>query len=265
MIVSMALLGLTTYALLVTQPHLLDSLVQSGQVSSSTSEYCSHEDKRKVWQTLPECQPRNTLVKIPLPQDPNVLQVIPNQVEVARCAGSCHSNEGLYQRCVAQSKHNKTFAVLYEQLVTGGVEEVCGQVEVEWHTECRCGCEEMECGELQVYERRSCQCRCRDQGARGQCLVQYNKMWDEDKCQCQCRPEEWKECSTGFSYDGVYSCQCLPGPPISASTPVMVILGVMVIVLMVSTVSFFLMFKRTKQRLVDVNKTVQAGRLFPLD
>ena len=90
-------------------------------------------------------------------------------------------------------------------------------------------------------------------------------MWDPDRCQCQCRPEEWKECSTGFSYDGVYSCQCLPGPPISAATPLMVTLGVLVVVLLGTSASFYLMFKRTKQKLLDLNKGLQADRLFPPD
>jgi len=264
MFISMAVIGLTTYALLVSHPTLLSS-VESRQsldtfMSSGT---CTQEDKEMVWRGLPECQPRNTLVTIPLPKNPNILQVVPSQVEVARCAGSCHSEEGLYQRCVAMNMFNTSIPVLYEQLVGGGVQEICGVVEVETHTACRCGCEEVECTELQVYDRRMCQCRCRDQGAMGQCLVQYNKVWDGERCQCQCRPEEWKECSTGFSYDGVYSCQCLPGPPISASTPLMVTLGVMVVVLMVTSASFYMMFKKTKARLVDLRRGAHADRLFP--
>ena len=74
------------------------------------------------------------------------------------------------------SMYNTSVPVLYEQLVAGGVQEVCGVVEVETHTSCRCGCEEVECTSLQMYDKRMCQCRCRDQGAMGQCLVQYNKV-----------------------------------------------------------------------------------------
>jgi len=267
MFMSMAVLGLTTYALLVTHPSILSSVVQSRQSLNTmvSSETCSQEDKQLVWQSLPECQPRNTLVKIPLPKNPNILQVVPSQVEVARCAGSCHSDDGLYQRCVAMGLLNTSVPVLYEELVDGGVQEVCGVVEVETHTSCRCGCEEVECSSLQVYDRRMCQCRCRDNGARGQCLVQYNKMWDPEQCQCQCRPEEWKECSTGFSYDGIYSCQCLPGPPISAATPLMVCLGVLVVVLLITSVSLYLQFRRTKQRLLEINKSLHAERLFPTE
>lgn len=264
---SMAVIGLTTYALLLSQTNLLTSVVQSQQTLDMmySSERCSEEDKEMVWRGLPECQPRNTLVKIPLPKNPNILQVIPSQVEVARCAGSCHSGDGLYQRCVAESSHNTSVAVLYEQLVSGGVQEVCGVVQVESHDSCRCGCEEVSCTDLQIYDKRMCKCRCRDQGAMGQCLVQYNKIWDSERCQCQCRPEEWKECSTGFSYDGVYSCQCLPGPPISASTPLLVTLGVLIVVLMVTTASFYMLFKRTKQRLLELKVDRGRNRLFPQD
>ena len=51
-------------------------------------------------------------------------------------------------------------------------------VQVETHDACRCGCEEVSCTDLQIYDKRMCKCRCRDQGAMGQCLVQYNKVRD---------------------------------------------------------------------------------------
>ena len=36
------------------------------------------------------------------------------------------------------------------------------------------------------------------------------QLWDPDLCQCRCRPEEEQVCQTGYTYDGVYTCQCLP-------------------------------------------------------
>ena len=41
--------------------------------------------------------------------------------------------------------------------------------------------------------------------------MHLTQIWDKERCSCRCRAEEWKECNTGFSYDGVYTCQCLPG------------------------------------------------------
>ena len=83
MFISMAVIGLTTYALLVSHPTLLSS-VESRQsldtfMSSGT---CTQEDKEMVWRGLPECQPRNTLVTIPLPKNPNILQVVVLDMQV---------------------------------------------------------------------------------------------------------------------------------------------------------------------------------------
>ena len=79
MLVAMAVLGLTTYALLLSQPHLLTSLAQSDPAPTfqETPHTCSHTDKESVWSQLPHCEPRNTLVEVPLPTDhPNVLNVM---------------------------------------------------------------------------------------------------------------------------------------------------------------------------------------------
>ena len=149
---------------------------------------------------------------------------------MARCAGTCHTSEGVYQRCMADSVATTQVQVMMEQVVPGEqarVREVCGWQEVQVHTSCRCGCEELQCGPLQQFNNRTCECRCTDIGARGQCLVQYNKVtaqhhpehcqhhhcdqvWDADQCKCMCSPEVYQECNTGFTYDGVYTCQCLP-------------------------------------------------------
>jgi len=257
MILNMAALGLTTYALLT---------LYSFPTSSSPPDQCSEATKAEVWSSLPDCSPRPTLVSIPLPLDPHVLQVIPSQVVVPRCAGTCHTpQQGMYQRCVPGEAQNSSVPVLYERLGPGSgqVEEVCATVVITTHTDCRCGCPPTECKELQVFQERTCECRCRDRGARGQCLVQYNKEWDENTCSCRCRPEEWKECSTGFSYDGVYSCQCLPGPPLVASTPLLVILGVFIIVLIITCIYFYVTLKRTRDKLQKVANENQAEKLFP--
>ena len=65
MLVAMAVLGLTTYALLLSQPHLLTSLAQSdpGPAFQESPHTCTHADKESVWSQLPHCEPRNTLVK----------------------------------------------------------------------------------------------------------------------------------------------------------------------------------------------------------
>ena len=184
MLVAMAVLGLTTYALLLSQPHLLTSLAQSdpGPAFQETPHTCSHTDKESVWSQLPHCEPRNTLVEVPLPADhPNVLnvskatiqmysctyhyiktiktflpsKVVPKHVELARCAGTCHTSAGQYKRCMAASVAVTSVRVMYETAVTSArgdtrVEEVCSALNMEVHTACSCGCQELACSQQQV-------------------------------------------------------------------------------------------------------------------
>ena len=74
MLIAMTVIGLTTYTLLLTSPHLLNSL--AAQSSSPGHDHrCSDQERQSIWRQLPECIPRNTLVKVPLPLDPNIIQV----------------------------------------------------------------------------------------------------------------------------------------------------------------------------------------------
>ena len=66
----MAAMALTTYALLALHTPL-------PTVSTPLAiEECSEEARAEVWNSLPECRPRPTLVTLPLPRDPSILQVI---------------------------------------------------------------------------------------------------------------------------------------------------------------------------------------------
>ena len=70
MFLSMAAMALTTYALLALHTPL-------PTVSTPLAiEECSEEARSEVWNSLPECRPRPTLVTLPLPRDPSILQVI---------------------------------------------------------------------------------------------------------------------------------------------------------------------------------------------
>lgn len=259
---AMAVMGLTTYALLLTQPDLLTSLSLSSN-SSSQSTSCSDSTRQKIWSQVPDCRPRQTLVPVNLPVNPNILQVVPNQVSVARCGGSCHTDQDYYQRCSVARRENITVQVLYQVLgEDGGLEEECKHLAVETHTECRCGCQPLQCSSLQEFDSRTCECKCVDRGARGQCLVQYNKMWDSDNCQCKCRPEEAKDCMTGYKYDGVFSCQCLP-VPYSAGTPLLVVMGVLVVILIAATVILYTQLKKRTRELKEHRTDMRAERLFP--
>ena len=51
---------------------------------------------------MPTCQPRDTIVKLPLPDDASVDEVIPSHVVVKRCSGVCHEGN-VYHQCVPKS------------------------------------------------------------------------------------------------------------------------------------------------------------------
>ncbi|XP_023349799.1 uncharacterized protein LOC111718439 isoform X2 [Eurytemora carolleeae] len=255
MLMSMTVLAISTYALLLLYPShrweregigsvdgafniLPDTWSEIGQ-----DEVCTDTEKEKVWNSLPECTPRNILVRVPFPPDPDTIQFIPSLVEVPRCAGTCHQEGQLYHRCAANETSQREIPVIIERVSGQTTEEICTTVKVEIHLSCNCGCRKETCHGNQEFNEKSCSCRCKDAGAMGQCLVQYNKIWDGERCLCRCRPEEWKECNTGFSYDGVYTCQCLPGPPLSASSGIVVTLSVLVVVLLVGV---SLMYRKSR-------------------
>ena len=81
------------------------------------------------------------------------MQVVPNQVEVERCGGSCPADNDLtYERCSVEALEMRRVEVVYQVLrEEGGVEQECREISVETHTACRCGCQQLNCTtELQV-------------------------------------------------------------------------------------------------------------------
>ena len=86
------------------------------------------------------------------------LQVVPNQVEVERCGGSCpRDSQHSYERCSVLERDVTRVEVAFQVLREGGgLEEQCSQVSVETHTACRCGCQQLNCStDLQVETRQS--------------------------------------------------------------------------------------------------------------
>lgn len=114
------------------------------------SRQCTNEAISLIWSSLPPCQPRSTLARLPLPDDADVVEVIPSHAEVPRCAGVCHQGN-VYHHCVpsARGRINKTLEVMFRRL-SGQVE--CSDVVVETHAQCECGCDVLasSCTEKQV-------------------------------------------------------------------------------------------------------------------
>jgi len=173
------------------------------------------------------CNTREELVKLEVPSDGSVIQVLPSHVMVARCSGSCITNPG--KSCVPQDYRMKEVSVM---LVTpsyssGPWQTMCSVQRVREDITCVCGCSvlESDCsGTDQYYDTHHCRCRCRNTEDRRHC-VDKGKVWDSTTCSCVCDPSSWRVCSTGYLYDSIHTCQCVQAH-YQARTPVAGLIGV---------------------------------------
>lgn len=185
------------------------------EISYQASASCSASHQAAVWGAMVACQPRPTLVEVPLPAGAAadagaVMSVIPGHVMVDRCSGSCHSPS---HSCLPVSAVNTSVEVMAVRTTyaTGQWETLCTSVLVEKHTACACSCREKaeHCHPtLQFYDAPSCQCRCNDREAERECVA-AGKEWDTRTCQCLCPQRTWRACSTGFAFDYRGSCECV--------------------------------------------------------
>ena len=67
---------------------------------------------------------------------------------------------------------------------------------------------------------------------------------------------------TGYKYDGVYSCQCLP-VPYSAGTPLLVVLGCLLVILLATSAILYSQLKKRTIELKEYRNELRAERLFP--
>ena len=63
---------------------------------------CPNTMYSDVLSSIPPCEPRDTLVKLPLPNDPMIEEVIPSHVLVPRCSGVCYQGN-TYHKCVPET------------------------------------------------------------------------------------------------------------------------------------------------------------------
>ncbi len=112
MLLEMALNTLTVIGSLL----VLQTAPNSGDDSSrylGDGQECSNDAVSNIWSTMPPCRPRDTMVALPLPEDADVVEVIPSHVMVPRCDGVCHQGN-LYHHCVpkADGRTTTNFEVL---------------------------------------------------------------------------------------------------------------------------------------------------------
>jgi len=175
---------------------------------------CPNTAYSDIMSSIPVCEPRETLVELPLPRDPMIEEVTPSHVLVPRCSGVCFQGN-TYHKCVPESggRSSQTFQVLFNRRNpqgSGQLEMQCSSINVETHTACKCGCDVdiSNCNSNQQFNEYYCKCRCSNYLERSACLQQRRtKYWDDENCQCLCLQSEWKECSTGYVYDPIDTCE----------------------------------------------------------
>ena len=84
---------------------------------------------------------------------------------------------------------------------------------------CHCSCREREehCDpQLHYYDSSECRCRCNNPRERSACIA-AGKEWDDQSCSCACPRSTWRQCSTGYTFDYVNTCNCISTYLIAAS------------------------------------------------
>lgn len=154
------------------------------------------------------CRPRPVIVQVPYDSD-NYQLMAPTHVEVSRCQGSCGH---FHHSCVPDRVTKKRVPlVLTERTVEQGVTtSFCGEVEVEEHLSCQCGCPitEQNCGPNQVFLPYECRCSCTNLKERDSCLAK-GWHWDRDTCQCMCPGRPYPSCPSSYMFDYSVTCSCI--------------------------------------------------------
>ena len=126
-----------------------------------------------------------------------------------RCSGSClHS----YHNCIPSGVQLRQEKVLLSlrSAVAGPSTTVCGEVEVEEHTGCACGCDVTpgSCSARHVFLPAECRCSCSNSADRERCLMR-GWYWHPDLCQCMCPNRPYPACSTSHVFDHEETCACV--------------------------------------------------------
>ena len=84
------------------------------------TQQCPNTAYSDVMASMPMCEPRETLVKLDLPNDPMIEEVLPSHVLVPRCSGVCYEGNN-FHKCVPEDggRSSQTFQVLI--LTTDGI------------------------------------------------------------------------------------------------------------------------------------------------
>ena len=180
-----------------------------------------------------QCSPRKTVVKLPIPGDEKISKVMPTEVIVNRCKGSCHNP---HHSCFPTNITSLSIPVLLSYCgndkTTGICEKKCSQVEVVKHNACSCGCEKTKnsCRYDQKFNNETCQCECL-KDISWKCF-QEMKQWDPHYCSCRCHLHHFSPCAPNYAYDFHGECKCLYVAKVDDTQNLAIItLGISVVVL----------------------------------
>jgi len=122
-------------------------------------ETCSGDIQRNIFQSMPQCLVRATVVSLKeqFANQTDIVEIIPEHVHVNRCGGSCYVH---HHSCNPIVSNIITVPVMLVQSIWphGEHEIICSEVKIEVHQECQCGCQinDKDCNHLQYYHKSSC-------------------------------------------------------------------------------------------------------------
>lgn len=213
--------------------------ILSGNLVSSADyslQKCDAATQQNIFETLPQCEPRTSLVDLRQYFEDNhdIIQVVPDHVMVERCGGSCYIES--YDCIPDQISLRPVQVMVVQSKWPHGQHDVhCTQIQVPVHQSCKCGCKlkQDHCNKYQYYHEPSCRCICENTEERAVCIAS-NKIWDPDTCQCHCPLDSLQTCPTGYWYD-LRSCACIligleANKGLIAGTVVLLFLSVTIII-----------------------------------
>jgi len=187
------------------------TLMNTFDVSISNEMVCTKDHITEALKSASHCRPLPKVVKLEMPGNGSFTQMTPQHVELNLCGGGCHSTA---HSCISTGKTVRHVPVLLSTcgLLSGTCHKTCSFVQLEEDSSCSCGClhEQMtSCSSRQEFSNSRCKCECLEDKEEKLCLDQ-GRMWDTDKCECSCPMSRLQPCSTGFVFDHVSTCSCVP-------------------------------------------------------
>merc|ERR1719348_2819893 len=130
---------------------------------------------------------------------------------------------------------------------TGMLDTRCDIITVMEDDTCQCGCHVTSdtCNnKFHVFNPHAFQCQCSNFHVAKNCSGPLH-VWDSRACACACRRDTWKLCPTGYLFESVKSCDCVPVHYKASISIVIVILIISVGI--ISLVSYIMICRRSFQ------------------